>query len=378
MGSIGVSSELTITNPGFGFTDSSRTYSNVSLVSLTGRGSGAKVNITIDGSVAVAATVSVGGTGYSFGDSLRVNYSETSGLGRNLILSIPENVGVISAFNSFILDRVQGQVTQDAVSELIYVGTSGTTLLTNATVNYIENLADGLHFKVTHRNHGMYSINDFVTISSIESNIKPRTLNANYSASSTANIGVSAVGIFTSFENLPISALNPGYVLIDDEIIRYTGINTSAKTLTGITRGIDSTTPTLHTKSDLFKYELNGVSLRRINKTHSFGFADYNTYPADTDYYWIKVDMSANGTDRTTGNANSFPELHFNQDKTCGSYNPLALIQSNKTPKATQNIPFNIIRPNIGTLIPPETSIDAKIRTFSGSSPDNNSQTDLY
>jgi len=376
LGSIGVSSELTITNPGFGFTDSSRTYSNVSLVSLTGRGSGAKVNITIDGSVAVAATVSVGGTGYSFGDSLRVNYSETSGLGRNLILSIPENVGVISAFNSLILDRVQGQVNQDAVSELIYVGTSGTTLLTNATVNYIENLADGLHFKVTHRNHGMYSINDFVTISSIESNIKPRTLNANYSASSTANIGVSAVGIFTSFENLPISALNPGYVLIDDEIIRYTGINTSAKTLTGITRGIDSTTPTLHTKSDaVFKYELNGVSLRRINKTHSFGFTDYNTYPADTDYYWIKVDMSANGTDRTTGNANSFPELHFNQDKTCGSYNPLALIQSNKTPKATQNIPFNIIRPNIGTLIPPETSIDAKIRTFSGSSPDNNSQT---
>jgi len=41
---------------------------------------------------------------------------------------------------------------------------------------------------------------------------------------------------------------------------------------------------------------------------------------------------------------------------------------------ATQNIAFNIVRPNIATLLPEGTEIDAKIRTFSGNSPDGNLQ----
>jgi hypothetical protein len=40
LGSIGISSSLTIINPGIAFTSSPRTYSNVKLVSLTGRGNG--------------------------------------------------------------------------------------------------------------------------------------------------------------------------------------------------------------------------------------------------------------------------------------------------------------------------------------------------
>ena len=39
---------------------------------------------------------------------------------------------------------------------------------------------------------------------------------------------------------------------------------------------------------------------------------------------------------------------------------------------ATQNIAFNIVRPNVATLLPEGTEINAKIRTFTGNSPDGN------
>ena len=95
-------------------------------------------------------------------------------------------------------------------------------------------------------------------------------------------------------------------------------------------------------------------------------------YPIDVDHYWIKVGLSSRGIDRTTGNAAGFPELFFNENKSGGSYdqqyvqvgNPYGIM-------ATQNIAFNIVRPNVATLLPEGTDIQAaKIRTFSGNSPD--------
>ena len=371
VGAIGINSSLSITSAGTAFTSSSITYSNVNLVSLTGNGSGGKVNITVSGGVAIAATVSIGGTGYAAGDSLSVNYSETGGFGKNLILTIPNNVGIISSFNSLIVENIQGKLLQDSTSTLVYVGSSGTTTISGATVTYLNDITDGLHFKVKHNNHGMYSRSDFVSITGLESDQKPQTLNSSYSSSSTSDIILSSVGIFTSFENVPVSSLNPGYILVQNEIIKYTGVTTSTNSLTGITRGVDSTIPSSYSQSDqVFKYELNGVSLRRLNKTHSLADTDYSKYSNDLDYYYIKVGMTTSGVDRSLTNVNGYPALFFNQNKTCGSYDPLQLPGSTRTPKATQNIPFNVIRPNIQTLLPQGTSISAKIRTFSGGSPD--------
>ena len=86
---------------------------------------------------------------------------------------------------------------------------------------------------------------------------------------------------------------------------------------------------------------MNGVSLRRINKKHDFSEVNHSLFPIDMDSYHIKIDASESGVDRTTGNANSFPVLFFNEDKKCGSYDQLSLKNSNRTPHATQNIPFN-------------------------------------
>ena len=373
VGAIGIGSDLTITNAGTAFTSSSITYQNVDLISLTGKGSGAKATVTVDGGVAVAATVSVGGTGYAIGDALEVDYSDTGNFGKNLILSITNEVGIISAFNSLIIDRVQGDISVDGSSTLFYVGAGGTNNITGASnVKYAETLSDGLHLKVRHQNHGMYSINNFVKISGVQPDQKPEKISSQYSPTNTDDLAVTSVGIFTSFENVPVSTVNPGYIIIDDEVIRYTGVNTSATSLVGISRAQDSTIAELHKVNEpVFKYEMNGVSLRRINKTHDFSEVDHSTYPIDIDSYHIKLDPTENGTDRSTGNANSFPVLHFNEDKKCGSYDQLSLKNSTRTAKATQNIPFSAMTPNIQTAIPEGTTIGAKVRTFSGGSPGN-------
>jgi len=376
IGAIGISSTLTLTSPGTGFTSNYTVYSNVNLLPITGRGSGGKVNIAVSGGVAIAATVSVGGTGYSYGDTLTVDYSQTGGFGKNLLLSIPNNVGIISSFNTLLLDNVQGNVVVDSSSNLIFVGSGGTSLLAGANVSYSEVVTDGLHFKVKHSNHGMYATNNFVTLSSIQSDQRPQTINSSYTSTSTSDIVLSSVGIFTSFENVPVSNTNPGYILIGDEIIRYTGVTTSTNVLSGITRGIDSTVPSNYAALEqVFKYELNGVSLRRINKTHGFADTNFSKYPIDLDHYYLKVGVSTNGPDRSEGNGNGFPALAFNETKSCGSYDALQLINSYKTPKATQNIPFSVITPNIAIATPQGTTVSARIRTFSGGSPNNNSIT---
>ena len=65
LGAIGIGSELVLTSVGAGFTNASTSYNNVPLISRIGRGSGAKVNLTVNSGVACAATVSIGGTGYA-------------------------------------------------------------------------------------------------------------------------------------------------------------------------------------------------------------------------------------------------------------------------------------------------------------------------
>ena len=376
LGAIGVGSDLTITNAGSGFAATSVVYSGVPLISQFGRGSGATVDLHVDNRVAVAATVAIGGTGYSTGDVLTVDSSNTGGFGKDLRLSIPNNVGVISAFNTLVIDNIQGIPKVDSSSAIVYVGGGGTSVVNGGAINFINNIADGLHFRVRHSNHGMYSNTDLVSLSGVESDIKPEKITSTIDSSSTEDITVSSIGIFTSFENIEVNNSNPGYAKLGNEIIKYTGVTTTTSTLNNITRSVDDTKAGDYNINDkIFKYELNGVSLRRINASHKFAESNLSLYPIDVDHYWVKVGVSSRGVDRGTGNASGFPELFFNETKSGGSYDQQYVqVGVPYGPMATQNIPFNIVRPNVATLLPEGTNIGARIRTFSGNSPDGNLQ----
>ena len=370
LGSISQNTTLSITNAGSGYTSGPTLYSNVNLVSITGYGNGAKANITISNGVAIAATVSVGGTGYNYGDVLTISASDTGSFGKNLLLSIPNTSGIITSINSLIVNNIQGKInTTDPTKYIQYIGSTGTNTITNGNVTTFVEISDGLKFTINHNNHGMYSSQNKVTLSGIEPDLAPSRLSSSYASNSAAtdSIILSSVGIFTSFENIEVSpaTANAGYALIQNEVIRYTGVDVATNSLTGITRG---ESPGDYSANELvFKYELNGVSLNRINKTHNIS----NSYNIDLDEYSISLDTTKDGVDRTTGNVNGYPELYFNETKSGGSYNsPLSVTNSLKGPKATQNIPFNIIRPNIQTLTPSTTEISSRIRTFSGTSSD--------
>ena len=370
VGAIGIGSTLSITNSGYGYT-SNATWNNVNLTTITGFGNGATVNLTINNNVAVAATVSIGGSGYAVGDTLTVNSSQTGNFGKNLILTIPNNAGIISSFNSLIIDNVQGNINANGTDVILSNGTT----ITNATVSSKLDLNDGLYIKVNHQNHGLYASNNYVTLSGIESDLAPVKISSSYSSSSISDIQLTSVGILTTFENVAVSAANTGYILINKEIISYTSVNTSTNTISGIVRGIDSTIPSSYDQNTLvFKYEFDGVSLRRINKTHSFSnpAIDFTKYPISLDSYHIKVDTTKSGLDRSSDIANG-PQLFFKSKKNGGSY-LYNTSQSNSLngAKASQNITFNIIKPNIQTLLPETTSVETKIRTITGTSVNGN------
>jgi hypothetical protein len=363
LGSIGIGSALSISDSGSGFVPST-TYSNVNAVNITGYGSGAQVTIVTNASGNVSsATVSSGGSGYAVGDTLTINYEDTDDFGKNLILSIPNTVGIISTFNTILVDNIQGTVDNNTNVSVDYIVSNGTTI-TNAFVSSYSPTNTGTHLKVSHSNHGMYSENSIVSLSGIESDTPPVTLSSEYSSTSTADIQLSNVSTFTTFENIPVGSGNPGYILINDEIIQYTSVNTSNNTLGGILRAIDTTKLNLHKQNDLvFKYEFNKVSLRRINRTHTV------KAPIEIDSYHIHLNMSSGGVNRTVDNNITGPKLFFNSTKSGGSY-LYAIPQTDSIvgPKATQNIAFNLVKPNVQTLLPNSTNIESRIRTFSGTS----------
>lgn len=361
---------LGIINAGIGYTPSSGSYTfnNVPLTSLTGNGRNATANITItNGSVAsVGATILNGGNGYLIGDVLTAPQIGSSSLGLNLQLSVQSVAGV----NELIINNVQGEFsTGNLANTLTYVNNSGVTsdiYFSNSTKAYPNSLVvveNGEHIKVAHKNHGMHSSVNKVILRGVSSDVNTTKLTTVYTNTATGNIAIQDSSNFTLFENVAVSVSNPGYVLIGQEIIAYTGI--SGNNLTGITRQIDQTLASQYaTLTPVMKYELNGVSLRRINKEHILS----NSTEPDSiglDYYKLKIDFTNTTTtptlpqgmtDRSSGS--SLGRLFFNLEKSAGGSNV----------QATQNIPFEIVHPIVDAVVLPQTNISTKMRSITGTS----------
>ena len=360
VGSAGISTgTLSVINAGIGYTPSSGsvTYSSVNLDTITGSGQGATANITIsNGSVvSTGVTIASGGSGYQVGDVLGITTIGSLTIGQNARFS----VGIITAVNQLILDNVQGDFIVGSGKTVQYINNSGLTTTLNSsvggnvTISTINVVSDGLSIVVNHKNHGMYSNTNLVSISGAISDVKPTKLTSGYTFDSTSAILVDDSSTFSTFENVGVGTTNAGYLLIGNEIISYT--STSSGSIGGqIIRG--SNPINYATGTPVYKYELNGVSLRRINKTHNL--SDITTANSITfDSYTIKLDTSSNtGIARST--SSGYPILYLNQTKSAGGYNI----------KASQNMPFEIITPMVQNVTVTGTSLSSEIRTISASS----------
>ena len=396
VGSAGVGTgSMGIINAGLGFTPSSGSflYTGIGLTNITAGGDSMTADILVtDGGIS-SARIITSGSGFQQGDVLGIDKIESSDgtilPGRNARLSIVS----IGRTDELILDNVQGDFALNGILTYNFpetgVSNSGLTTSLNTRIGAqgapsvggantnaritraikITEVSDGRHFTVDHRNHGMHHETNRVTISGVQSDVIPTKLSIPIGSNQTTPISVVSTNDFTTYENVAVGATNPGLVQIGDEVIKYTGV--SGGTLTGITRG---TNPVGHIKgTPVRKYELGGVSLARINRTHTLDeITDRDPSPITFDSYTLKVDTGAL-TSAETGlafgvidresntSALSNPKLKFNETKSTGGYDA----------HATQNIPFQIVNPQISNISVPGTTISATMRTVSASSLNN-------
>ena len=326
---------LSLTNAGTGYEDGS--YTTVNFVTSTGSGSGAVGVVTVSSGAITGATVKGDntGTGYQVGDTLTAALG-SKGLGQNLVIT----VGVTTAANSLILTNCEG--TFDTTNTIISDGTTLPNIKPSSVVTNTDQY-DGLHFRVTHPNHGNHSISNRTDIDNISGDSVPTKLTVGYAQSVTSAVSVGSSTGFNTFEGAQVTASNPGYALIGDEIIKYTTIGTNQLTGT-ITRGVDGSLAKTHAiDTPVQKYELSGVSLRKINTEHQLTNATSSIVDNITlDSYVVKL------TGTTV----------FTKDKNGGG----------DRGRASTNIQFETLEPNIAHSLPEGTSIEATVRTTAATS----------
>lgn len=359
---------VTILNAGAGYT--SGTYTSVSLQSTTGLGQDAEATIGVITTGISTVTITNGGFGYAVGDVLTIgDISGNAGFGAQLgVTSITEN-------NSLIIDNVQGGLFAVGITTLQYINSSGVTTSvgvgSDITVSslYEDPLNDGLHMKVNHENHDMNSFENYVRINKF---YPPKTethskTTVELSPTDNLQIELESSSGFETFEGVTVDGSNPGYVLVGNEIISYTGV--SGNNLTGITRKVDSLSISAGVKVDtvsiypigtyVYKYQLKGVSLRRINKVHKLSeVSNVDSHPINIDSYYIKIETSSTDFDGNTVGTDKTDTLFFNQTSLVGDGGE----------HLTQNIQFANISPSIKNIKPTSTSIQGRVRTFSATS----------
>ena len=356
--------EMFVTATGIGFTPSAAalTYTGVALTAITGRGTDVTADITIQNGVAIGATINAGGNNVLVGDVLSPVSVGTQGLGDGMQLT----VGIITETQAMLLSNVQGDFSTNAADYLEYDSTAGTRLSINAGVggsvvpSGTTVIQDGLHMKIFQRNHGMYASTNRVSLSRVKSSTAPTSLLVNYNRASTAAISIADTTGFATFENVGVSNTNPGYVQIGEEIISYEGITSgsgTAGTLIGIGRAVEGNAATHVTNSIVAKYEFNGVSLRRINTTHDLSDVTVPD-PIGMDSYHIKLDMSANGTNRTGTGGTFIPQTNHILDGT----------SSLPGARGSYNIPYSLIIPSVTSSTPEGSYVLASARTVSETS----------
>jgi hypothetical protein len=341
---------LTVTGVGTNYV----TDTSVDTYSITGRGSGLKLNITAtNGAISGVSTVQPG-NGYAVGDVVGiVTSSVSSNTGSGALFTISQ----ISGLDTLYLTNVQGDFTVGAA--LTYVTSTGTKVSLGSTLvrssTEVGGRSTGKHLRVNHFYHGMYAENNQVSISGVEPNSAPVRIESPFSITDTSiNVAIADTTNFALFEGLPVNANNPGYLLIENEIVKYEGIGDGV--ISSITRGQDSTIPVNYSVGTLvYKYELDGVSLRRINKSH-----DISDYDIQADSYYIEIDRTSNGTSRNTdGTIPNSPQLSFTSGGTYGGINV----------RGSKNIQFDSIQPLYTIITPaPVTNVSASIRSVSGTS----------
>ena len=341
---------FSITGVGVGYTPGSGsfTFENVSLITKSGKGMNGTADITVNNGVISAASIPSngnGGSGFNVGDVLLVPSLGNVPVGVNGVITVSE----VLSRKEIEIDNIQGEFVQSETFPLQYLNTGLTKVNLNNGDLYINDapivVTDGTHIKVHHKNHDMYSNINLTKIDGVVGDIEPIKLSSDFLSKDVGNLPVTNTVNYRSFENRPISAINPGYVKIGGELLTYVGFTDTE--LTGVQRAQDNTNVQSHFSGSIVeKYEINGVSLRRINKAHDL--RDVTVVdPIKKDSYYIKIDM---GT-RT--------DLKFNKTSSQIGGNNVTM---------SYNKLYDAIVPSITEMLVPNTNISYTMDSVTGTS----------
>ncbi len=341
---------------GIGYIDG--TFPSVPLFNIASDGKNIVADVTISGGVVSSLSIINPGTGYLVGDTLGITTANVGGVGGDAVV----DVNSINNIDTIILTNVIGQsiITTDTLNE--YDAATNTLTDTGVQLTETSEVADPMSggdvFVVDLPSHGMMADNNVVSIINTAPDTKGTDLVEGITISSN-QITIANQALFDTFEGISTST---GYLVVGGEVMEYD--NNGDGTLGITSRGVDNTPVNIHDQgSRVFKYEMSGVSLRRINTTHQLPSNQILGFTRDFGILPLVIDRGSRAND--FGINPYIPQLSFNQDQQAGG----------SKVRTSQNFQFNTLYPSIGLLTPGDTTqVSTQIRTVSGTSAGGNEQ----
>lgn len=225
-------------------------------------------------------------------------------------------------------------------------GSNLSTSLKNGIIPEVKLPADSLFFTdnvasvtVLHPNHCMHTLQNYVDISGVVSDIPAVKLQTNmtnqqFTADTVITIS-DATFAPSQVNNAAISATNLGFIRIGGEVIAYKSISGNTLTVPSGGRGLSNSTIIAHNTNDTVEfYTLNGIPLTEINKRHQI------TDVVDMDRYKITTTAKANETLQSGG----------------------------RNINASRNLQFESITPRFNQLVLPGTNLSVTMDSVAGAS----------
>jgi hypothetical protein len=227
----------------------------------------------------------------------------------------------------------------------------------NLAPNALKLTSGSDEIRVFHSNHGMQSALNYVKTEGIISEVPDTDISSSGGLSSTATGAILVVSDASQFHTTiggsAVSSANPGFIKIlgaaedgsGDEIIAYDAINGNTITINSsgrnYTNGSGTGTGKTHLQNAVVQcYNIAGIPLTLLNTTHS----------------------------STTGGIISINSPHSYNLKISGKNSGKSIQAGGPNILASQNIPWDVLTPQVQTQIEPQTGIAVRVQGTSGTS----------
>jgi len=347
-----------IVGGGSGYKASQNSVTGVGLYSITGKGTGGIVTINTDADGKVSnVTLTTNGSGYVDGEIVGIVTSDIAtpvGTGAKFTIN-----SISASTDTLYLTDVQGENFTNT-SNIYFFNSSSVRTDSNTTASaestLISSEYSGNVFRIKQYTHAHHGGNNKIEIVDVLPDTTITQTTSEFGLTST-QVSVANTLPFGSFEGISTSR---GYALLGGEIVSYNGINATsspAGTLTIDARAISGSSKIIHeSNSNIQPYEVNGVSLTRINTIHDIPSTYYNTMNSNVDSYHLEFDRTILAPiDRSSGDG----RVNFTSQKGFGG----------NTVGISKNYQFSSVEPLFNFITPGKgTKITSNIRTITGTS----------